>query len=140
MDLGQMAFQDGVVRGVRKFATACNKEIHELDELACLYADQRDAYKSQLAETQQTLAKYQKSLRAHKQCLDDANAQIVQMNENYAELKEYAEEKSEGCEVLARLSRERGKIISAKDAEIAALKALLEEHGISTEPLGGMKP
>ena len=62
------------------------------------------------------------------------------MNENYAELKEYAEEKSEGCEVLARLSRERGKIISAKDAEIAALKALLEEHGISTEPLGGMKP
>ena len=28
----------------------------------------------------------------------------------------------------------------AHSAEIAALKALLEEHGINTEPSGGMKP
>ena len=134
MDLEKFVFQDTVARHVRKFADKTNQEIQDLDYLACLYAGQRDAYKNELEETQETLAKYQKRLRAHKQCLDDANAQIVQMNENYAELKEYAEEKSEGCEVLARLSRERGKIISAKDAEIAALKALLEEHGISTEP------
>ena len=140
MDLEKFVFQDTVARHVRKFADKTNQEIQELDDLACLYADQRDAYKSQLAETQETLAKYKKSLRAHKQCLDDANAQIVQMNKSYAEMKEYAEEKSEGCTVLARLSRERGKIISAKDAEIAELKALLEEHGISTEPSGGMKP
>ena len=139
MDLGQMAFQDGVVRGVRKFADKANQEIQELDELACLYADQRDSYKSELAKTQKALEKYQESFKVCKQYLDDANANIVKMNASYAELKEYAEEKSEGCEVLARLSRERLKIISAKDAEIAALKKILDEHGINTEP-SGMKP
>ena len=45
------------------------------------------------------------------------------MNESYAELKEYAEERNEGCKVLARISFREGEIISAKDAEIAALKA-----------------
>ena len=134
MDLGKMVFQDSVARGVRKFADKANQEIQELDELACLYADQRDAYKSQLAETQKTLAKYQESFKVCKQYLDEANAQIAEMNESYTELKEYAEEKSEGCEVLARLSRERLKIISAKDAEIVELKALLQKHGIRTEP------
>lgn len=140
MDLEKFVFQDTVARHVRKFADKTNQEIQDLDDLACLYADQRDAYKSQLAETQETLAKYQKSLRAHKQCLDDANAQIVQMNKSYAEMKEYAEEKSECCSELVRVSFQKDDIIDAKNAEIAALKALLEEHGISTEPSDGMKP
>ena len=118
MDLEKFVFQDTVARHVRKFADKTNQEIQELDYLACLYADQRDAYKEKLEETQKTLAKYQKSLRAHKKCLDDANAQIVQMNKSYTEMKEYAEERNEGCEALSRLSRERGKIIDAKNAEL----------------------
>ena len=118
MDLEKFVYQDTVARHVRKFADKTNQEIQELDDLACLYADQRDAYKEKLEETQKTLAKYKEAFEVCKQHLETANAQIVQMNESYAELKEYAEEKSEGCEALSRLSRERGKIIDAKNAEL----------------------
>ena len=57
--------------------------------------------------------------------LNDANAQIVQMNKSYTEMKEY-----EGCEELVGISLDKTEY--AKNAEIAALKALLEEHGISS--------
>ena len=140
MNSGEMAYRDTVARGMRKFAKQNNERLHELDQRALRYAQERDEISKLLDEAEDELDEALRQVTLYKQHLDAANANIVKMNESYAELKEYAEERNEGCEALARLSRERLKIISAKDAEIAELKALLEEHGISTEPSGGMKP
>ena len=140
MDSGEMAYRDTVARGMRKFAQQNNQRLHELDQRALRYAQERDDISKLLDEAEDELDVALKQVALYKQHLDAANANIVKMNASYAELKEYAEEQSEGCEELVGISLDKDRIIDAKNAEIAALKDLLAEHGISTEPSGGMKP
>ena len=45
MNSGEMAYRDAVARGMRKFAKQNNQRLHELDQRALRYAQERMIFK-----------------------------------------------------------------------------------------------
>ena len=94
------------------------------------YANERDAAEADCKKLKGEIRDHKEENR---QLTHEYNALAVRFNNMFAEKNEVIEDLEDDVKDYMR-------IVNQQDAEIAQLKALLEEHGISTEPSGGMKP
>lgn len=109
---------------------SANNNINYAIEKAAQFADERDAAEAKCIKLKSEIDDHKEENR---QLTHEYNALAVRFNNMFAEKNEVIEELEDDLGACKEL-------IQDKNAEISQLKALLEEHGISTEPSGGMKP
>ena len=109
---------------------AADANINYAIKKATQYANERDAAEAQCKKLKGEIAEQNEKYLT---LGNEYNALVRDFNKMTAEKNEVIEDLEDDVEDYMR-------IVNQQDAEIAQLKALLEEHGISTEPSGGMKP
>ena len=112
---------------------SANNNINYVISKATQYANERDAAEAQCK-------KLKGEIRDHKEEFRQYKHKYNGLVRDFNNLVYTVTEKNEVIELLEADVDACKELIQDQDAEIAELKALLEEHGISTEPSGGMKP
>ena len=112
---------------------SANNNINYAIEKAIQFADERDAAEAQCN-------KLKREIDDHKEEFLQYKHKYNGLVRDFNNLVHTVTEKNEVIEDLETEVALCDELIQDKNAEIAELKALLEKHGISTEPSGGMKP
>ena len=112
---------------------AADANINYAIKKATQYANERDAAEADCK-------KLKGEIRDHKEEFRQYKHKYNGLVRDFNNLVHTVTEKNEVIEDLEDDVKDYMRIVNQQDAEIAQLKALLEEHGISTEPSGGIKP